>query len=442
MRYSNYNLIISLGKDYILFNSKSKVICKFDQDLYTRFMSIIDYTPEEIEFFSNLGLIVDKGCDERKILELQFLDEIFDKSLNLTIMPTEQCNFRCKYCYEDFRKGKMTYQDQNKLCKYIRKNLHNFTNLYVSWFGGEPTLALDVIEALSRDFIASCESLKKIYSAGITTNGYLLTYEVFCKLLELKVRHFQVTIDGNREQHDRIKKTIDNQSTFDTVWGNLIDIKNKSHKKTFDITIRININKESIKDLKSIAQMLYYEFGDDQRFNFYFRPVGDWGGERVKEIIDYVFEPEQYSQIYQELAKLSYPLNYRMYFLELTRNIDICYAAARNSYVIGSDLRLYKCSVIFDNPLKQVGQIRDNGNIYLDNDKISKWILSGINASSDTVCKSCLLYGNCHNSACIADQVRDLKIRNCPHMKNSLKELLILLSDDIRYCVRYTCQDI
>ncbi len=28
--------------------------------------------------------------------------------LGLILMPTEQCNFRCTYCYEDFAIGKMS----------------------------------------------------------------------------------------------------------------------------------------------------------------------------------------------------------------------------------------------------------------------------------------------------------------------------------------------
>ena len=34
-------------------------------------------------------------------------DALTPKKLDLIIMPTEQCNFRCTYCYEDFKIGKM-----------------------------------------------------------------------------------------------------------------------------------------------------------------------------------------------------------------------------------------------------------------------------------------------------------------------------------------------
>ena len=39
---------------------------------------------------------------------LKMLRRIKAKSLHLVILSTEQCNFRCKYCYESFERGEMS----------------------------------------------------------------------------------------------------------------------------------------------------------------------------------------------------------------------------------------------------------------------------------------------------------------------------------------------
>ena len=33
-------------------------------------------------------------------------DALTTRRLHLILLPTEQCNFRCKYCYEDFQHGR------------------------------------------------------------------------------------------------------------------------------------------------------------------------------------------------------------------------------------------------------------------------------------------------------------------------------------------------
>lgn len=67
------------------------------------------------------------------------------------------------------KKGKMNDTVQEAVIAYVRKNIHKHTGLYISWFGGEPLEALDVVEKLSRAFQNICKVAKKTYSAGMTT---------------------------------------------------------------------------------------------------------------------------------------------------------------------------------------------------------------------------------------------------------------------------------
>ena len=83
--------------------------------------------------------------------------------MQLTIMPTEQCNFRCIYCYESFEKGKMTKQIADAIVIYIEKNISNYKGIKIDWFGGEPLLAMDIIEYISDKVIAICKKYKKIF---------------------------------------------------------------------------------------------------------------------------------------------------------------------------------------------------------------------------------------------------------------------------------------
>lgn len=55
--------------------------------------------------------------------------------LNIYIKPIEQCNLRCKHCYNGYHKEILNFK---KLCKYLSQ-LNNIDKFFI-WHGGEPLL--------------------------------------------------------------------------------------------------------------------------------------------------------------------------------------------------------------------------------------------------------------------------------------------------------------
>ena len=45
---------------------------------------------------------------------------------------------------------------KHAIVNYIKNNIHKFTELNVTWFGGEPLLALNDIREMSREFMKIC----------------------------------------------------------------------------------------------------------------------------------------------------------------------------------------------------------------------------------------------------------------------------------------------
>ena len=72
-------------------------------------------------------------------------------SVLLTICPTMNCNFACTYCFERHRPGIMTEQVQADVAVLAEKMIDasSAKELSVTWFGGEPLLAMNVITALT-----------------------------------------------------------------------------------------------------------------------------------------------------------------------------------------------------------------------------------------------------------------------------------------------------
>ena len=157
--------------------SKFNALSKTDDGgviLYNSYTgAIVDFLPEEKEevmaslkrtgtselntevkkaLFDN-GYLVPGHVDEKK--RAQYLHQSMHRTdmLHLILMTTEQCNFRCTYCYETFARGKMTDETKSGVKALVKERASTLNNLHISWFGGEPLLELGIIEELSNTFM-------------------------------------------------------------------------------------------------------------------------------------------------------------------------------------------------------------------------------------------------------------------------------------------------
>lgn len=210
--------------------------------------------------FQERGLIV--NFDERLALEALGRMSCSAGGVGLTICPTMGCNFDCPYCFENHRSGKMSQQTQDEVISLAGRMLDAAGKkaLYITWFGGEPLLAPEVIEKLSGRLIALCEAQGAEYKAHIVTNGYLLTQEIADLLERCRVESAQITLDGIGMAHDRTRHLAGGGKTFARITGNLRHL-----KLSFPVRIRHNVhegNKDEIAALESFVEQLAAESGN------------------------------------------------------------------------------------------------------------------------------------------------------------------------------------
>lgn len=95
-------------------------------------------------------------------------------------------------------------------------------NLYLSWFGGEPLVAKDIVLDISSYAANLAKAYPGLeYRAGMTTNAYYLTPSLFSELTEAGVLDYQITLDGPRDLH-KTRLRADGKGTFDRIWKNLL----------------------------------------------------------------------------------------------------------------------------------------------------------------------------------------------------------------------------
>ena len=118
---------------------------------------------------------------------------ISDKLFELILLPTEQCNFRCIYCYEDFSIGRMKPEIISGIKALLEKRCQNLNYLNLSWFGGEPLVAKDIVLDISEYAMSLSSKYTHLhYSGSMTTNAYLLNLNTASALANVGVRHYQI----------------------------------------------------------------------------------------------------------------------------------------------------------------------------------------------------------------------------------------------------------
>lgn len=106
MKESKYNFYARQDDDIWIYNSVSKKVVKIkDSVLKNLKKSIVSLSEEELQ--KDFGNLIEYGmlCPDLEKEEKQCIENLqkdkMKPKLELTIMASTACNFRCEYCYEE-----------------------------------------------------------------------------------------------------------------------------------------------------------------------------------------------------------------------------------------------------------------------------------------------------------------------------------------------------
>lgn len=290
-----------------------------------------------------------------------WLGSFLHEELRLILFITEQCNLRCVYCYEDFKLGKIENFVLDGVKNLIQSRAKELKRLHLSFFGGEPLLNKKSVIELSSWAKNLCAENEISYFGHITTNGYSLDKKTFDELINSGVNVFQITLDGEKEAHDRLRPTVNGKSTFTKILNNLIEMANS--KAEFFCTVRFNIADSNFFSVKQFILNHSQHFSKDKRFSLHFHPI--FG---MLELT--LTKNEQVTHL-KELAK-----TYNLFFDEAEEGAYVCYAARADSYVIRANGIIQKCTVATNSEINNVGKIFHDGTLELDQEKLRKWVFA------------------------------------------------------------------
>jgi uncharacterized protein len=176
------------------------------------------------------GFIASDRDEERQRLNDYFREIREDTTqLRVTVMTTLQCNFACDYCFQgdhgDYNKhaAKMSLETAEEVADWIEERLETLhsNRLSLTFFGGEPLLNLPVVYRLAERASRITKARGVDLFISIITNGLLLTPEVVDRLIPFGLGSVKITLDGDRDMHNKMRPLRGGQGTFDKIIGNL-----------------------------------------------------------------------------------------------------------------------------------------------------------------------------------------------------------------------------
>ncbi len=254
MKLSKYNYFFRVDDRIILaYNSFTTALAKLSADEFACLREFCTDPRDKFFYARNLGMFQESLAKAGFLIpddwdEIEQVRAIHNerreqqrRTIGLTIVPTLDCNFRCVYCFSYARRERMSPVVQEALLRFVEARLQGSECVSVTWYGGEPTLCLRLIEQLSARLCALCEKHGVRYlPSDIVTNGYLLTEKVAKRLKAAGITQAQVTLDGGRDTHNRRRPLQGGHGTFDRILDNVAAVRN-----ILDIQIRINIDRSN-----------------------------------------------------------------------------------------------------------------------------------------------------------------------------------------------------
>lgn len=221
-------------------------------------------------------LVESREADRRNVREFFHSVRENQDQLRVTVLTTLQCNFACGYCFQgdhgDYNKhaAKMTMDTAERVAQWAEERLDTLKpeSFALTFFGGEPLLNLPVMYFLAERMWRSCEARGVRLLVNIITNGLLLTPDVVDRMSPYALNGVKITLDGDRDMHNKMRPLRGGQGTFDKIIQNIRLVAGKCR-----ISIGGNFDEESVDAYPALLDFLREQEFADKLTRVAFKPV-------------------------------------------------------------------------------------------------------------------------------------------------------------------------
>lgn len=405
--------------------------------------------PEETQMLLDRGYLL--PADDERARVGQWFDDFKQRlrSWHFIVCPTFSCNLRCPYCFEglEIRQSKTrqtrTQVDDMFLAMedLIAERQANYVEIEL--YGGEPFLRSnrDTVAAIMRQ--ARSKGWK---ISGITNATQLDAYFDLFEECAGSIEQLQITMDGPREIHNRLRIYANGKGTYEEICDNV----SGALTRGVAVVLRVNVGPDNVPHLPRLFEAFetngwtkYEDFvcmlspvtdhhctgcvsnyqPEFQLLGQLHELMGDWEAARERYHISMGYDIERRTYLLRQaiFGKTSRAVR--------TRDLSGCSASNQHYLVFGADGLLYSCPETVGMPEVAIG--RYSPEFKLDRARWAQW---DINISNTSKCASCSIAPVC-GGACPWQGVNsssfDAYVPHCNYASQTIKSYLDLNRDHI-----------
>ena len=357
-----------------MFSTRTQAMVKIDQGLKDILDSIGKngnhfslQHKEDLEQLYKMGILVRNEEDEQAKLK-NFFNQLkygYDRSkFAVTILTTYACNFKCVYCFEESSREhvKLDFEKQELVIIWLKKRVQRlgYKGVWLNYYGGEPLLNLQAIEHISSEMKQWCEAKGLNFDMTIQTNGYLMTPDLIDQLMPLGLKRVRVSVDGDKEKHDRNRPLRGGGATFDRIIKNIQDCADK-----IEICVSMGYEKDDIRPIEGLVKYLdglgiLHKLGE-----FICSPIipslGPKGNPKAICGSECMCNQEDHIMA-KAVGKIKDLMDRNSLKYTCNMSINACGLVRENSSVTvdpGGDL--YRCNSLLGHPEFAIGDVRHDG---------------------------------------------------------------------------------
>lgn len=265
-KWSMFTYHVKTKNGVIITNTLNHGVVYLDNKTYKNILKDEQSYKQEINNLVSEEFLLPENVDEKKVFMDALLQEWNECGfLDLHILTTTGCNFKCPYCYQcgiqaEFLTEEKMQKELDFLDTYIKNNHIKESRIEIT--GGEPTINWQIVEKLLPKIAELFKKYNVKYETLIVTNGLLLTKEKVDLIAKYNWKRLQLTIDGLEQVHNKRRLNKGKENSFKTIINNLDYIINNN--KIDIVNLRINYDKSNVEEIPKLLDFIKERYGTEK----------------------------------------------------------------------------------------------------------------------------------------------------------------------------------